>query len=126
MVSGWESVDEIDLKIIDILKRDGRKSFVEIGKELGLSEGAVRRRVKILQEKGVIKRFTVELNREYVINAVSFISFDKGGQTKELVEKISQIDSVDSVYEITGRFDAMALISAKNRIARLLKLLAYK
>ena len=114
MVSGWESVDEIDLKIIDILKRDGRKSFVEIGKELGLSEGAVRRRVKILQEKGVIKRFTVELNREYVINAVSFISFDKGGQTKELVEKISQIDSVDSVYEITGRFDAMALISAKN------------
>lgn len=114
MVSVWETLDEIDLKILEILKKDGRKPFVEIGKELGLSEGAVRRRVRILQERGIIKRFTIELNREYVINAVSFISFNKGEHSKGLVEKIAQIDAVESVYELTGRFDAMALISAKN------------
>jgi len=114
MAMSWDMLDDIDLKILEILKKDGRKPFVEIGKELGLSEGAVRRRIKILQEKGVIKRFTVELSRDYVINAITFISFDKGDMVKELVEKISSIPAVESVYELTGRYDAMAIISARS------------
>lgn len=107
-------MDEIDLKILEILKKDGRKPFVEIGKELGLSEGAVRRRIRILQERGVIKRFTVELSKDYVINAVTFISFEKGNLVKDLVDRLASLPSIESVYELTGRFDAMVMISAKN------------
>ena len=107
-------MDEIDLKILEILKKDGRKPFVEIGKELGLSEGAVRRRIRLLQERGVIKRFTVELSKDYVINAVTFISFEKGNLVKDLVDRIASLPSIESVYELTGRFDAMVMISAKN------------
>ena len=114
MRSSWEFLDEVDLKIIDILKKNGRKPFVEIGKELGLSEGAVRRRIRILQERGVIKRFTVELSKDYVINAVTFLSFEGGDLARDLVEKISNIPSVEAVYELTGRFDAMVIISAKS------------
>jgi len=111
---GWEFLDEIDLKILEILKKDGRKPFVEIGKELGLSEGAVRRRIRLLQERGVIKRFTVELSKDYVINAVTFISFEKGNLVKDLVDRLASLPSIESVYELTGRFDAMVMISAKN------------
>ncbi len=107
-------MDEIDLKILEILKKDGRKPFVEIGKELGLSEGAVRRRIRLLQERGVIKRFTVELSKDYVINAVTFISFEKGNLVKDLVDRLASLPSIESVYELTGRFDAMVMISAKN------------
>jgi len=114
MRAGWEFLDEIDLKILEILKKDGRKPFVEIGKELGLSEGAVRRRIRLLQERGVIKRFTVELSKDYVINAVTFISFEKGNLVKDLVDRIASLPSIESVYELTGRFDAMVMISAKN------------
>ncbi|MGA8484284.1 MAG: AsnC family protein, partial [Nitrososphaeraceae archaeon] len=47
MVSESNSLD-LDQKILDILKNDSRKSFVDIGKEIGLSESAVRRRVRNL------------------------------------------------------------------------------
>ncbi|MEM2255054.1 MAG: AsnC family protein, partial [Candidatus Bathyarchaeia archaeon] len=39
-------VDEIDRKIIQILKQNGRATYGEIGKAVGLSEGAVRKRIK--------------------------------------------------------------------------------
>ena len=103
---------EIDLKILEILKKDGRKPFVEIGKELGLSEGAVRRRIRLLQERGVIKKFTVEVNRGYGIGAVTFIQFDQGSSPKQIVENITKVTGVEKVYELTGRFDAIVILSA--------------
>ena len=54
------SLDKIDEKIINILKTDSRKAFVEIAPEVGLSESAVRRRVKNLVGSGTIKKFTIE------------------------------------------------------------------
>ena len=62
MEAYWRALDDVDLRIIDLLKQNSRMSFIEIGKRVGLSEGAVRRRVKLLVEKGVIKRFTIELS----------------------------------------------------------------
>lgn len=114
MTSKWASLDSVDLKILEILKKDGRKPFVEIGKALGLSEGAVRRRVKVMQEKGIIKRFTVELDKEMAVNALSFIFFEKGEHARDLPKKIAEIESVETVYELTGRIDAVAVISARS------------
>lgn len=50
-----ENLNTIDEKIIRILKNDSRKSFVEIANDIGMSESAVRRRVKNMQDIGVIK-----------------------------------------------------------------------
>jgi DNA-binding Lrp family transcriptional regulator len=66
------ALDPVDLKIIELLKKDGRMPFVELGKRVGLSEAAVRRRVKILQERGIIKRFTVEVDEGFQVSAVIF------------------------------------------------------
>ena len=59
MSSDLNSIDE---KIINILQADSRKPFVEIAKQIGLSESAVRRRVKNLLDSKAIKKFTIELN----------------------------------------------------------------
>ncbi len=114
MSSMWGTLDEIDVKIIEILKKDGRKPFVDIGKALGLSEGAVRRRVKLMQEKGIIKRFTIELSKDFIVNAISFIYFEKGERSKDTLQKIAEMENIETVYELTGRIDAVALISARN------------
>lgn len=114
MSSKLGTLDEVDLKILEILKKDGRKPFVDIGKALGLSEGAVRRRVKLMQEKGVIERFTIELSKDFVVNAISFIYFEKGERSKDTLQKIAEMENVETIYELTGRIDAVALISAKN------------
>ncbi|MGB8027917.1 MAG: AsnC family transcriptional regulator, partial [Nitrososphaeraceae archaeon] len=54
--------NEFDQRILEILRVDSRKSFVDIGKELGLSESAIRRRIKNLIDNGTISRFTIEEN----------------------------------------------------------------
>lgn len=55
-------VDTIDLKIIDCLKLNARSSFVEIGKQVGLSPSSVRERVQKLEENEVITGYQVQLN----------------------------------------------------------------
>ena len=54
-------LDSVDEKIVRILQTDSRRPFVEIAAEIGLSESAVRRRVKNMAKTGVITQFTIEL-----------------------------------------------------------------
>lgn len=104
-------LDEVDKKIIEILKQDARKNYTELAKQLNLSEGAVRRRVKNLVDRGVIKGFTILVEKDYGVKAVTFISINPATPTPEVADKLIKIDGVEEVYEITGQRDIMALIT---------------
>jgi len=56
---GEEGIDDRDKKIIEIMMQNSKIPFTQIGKELGISEAAVRRRIKKLEMMGVIKKFTI-------------------------------------------------------------------
>src|SRR3712207_3912760 len=68
------STDQIDERIIRILQEDSRRAFVDIANEIGLSESAVRRRVKNLVDREIIKRFTIELGASDKTSAITLIS----------------------------------------------------
>ena len=104
--------DKIDEKIIDFLSKDSRESFVDIGKKLKLSESAVRRRVKNLVDKGIIKRFTVEVGDSNNTSAIVLISVDSAMDTSKVSSKLAKLDGIKTVYEITGQYDITAIISA--------------
>ena len=104
--------DKVDEKIIEFLKEDSRKSFVDIGKELKLSESAVRRRVKQLVDKGTIKKFTLELGEENATSAIVLVSVDSATDTSKVSIKLAKLDGVKTVYEITGQYDITTIISA--------------
>ena len=106
--------DKIDEKIINFLKEDSRESFVDIGKKLKLSESAVRRRVKNLVDSGTIKRFTVEVGEENATSAIVLISVDSATDTSKVSEKLAKLEGVKTVYEITGQYDIITIISATN------------
>ena len=106
--------DKIDEKIINFLKEDSRESFVDIGKKLKLSESAVRRRVKNLVDSGTIKRFTVEIGEENATSAIVLISVDSAIDTAKVSEKLAKLEGVKTVYEITGQYDIITIISATN------------
>lgn len=110
-------IDEIDRKIIEMLREDARRNYTEVGKALGLSEGAVRRRVKNLMDKGVIKGFTVVLSKDYGVKAVTFISVHPSVPTPEVADKLIKLEGVDEVYEITGTRDVMAIITVPSMSA---------
>jgi len=106
------SLDKIDEKIINILKTDSRKPFVEIAQEVGLSESAVRRRVKNLLDNGTIKRFTIEMGVSNKTSAITLISVSPSTDTSKVSEKLKSLKGVDIVYEITGQYDIVAVVSA--------------
>jgi Lrp/AsnC family transcriptional regulator, regulator for asnA, asnC and gidA len=67
-------MDPIDARIVKILQADSRKPFVEIATQIGLSESAVRRRVKNLTRRAIIKKFTVEISSGDTTSAITLIS----------------------------------------------------
>lgn len=102
---------DIDREIISALKRNSRQSFSSIGKRLGLSEGAIRKRVLNLTGRGTIRRFTIDTVD--TINAVIGIKTNSAVPTKEIVNKIKKQDILN-IYETTGRFDIVCIIAAES------------
>ncbi|MDW0121645.1 MAG: HTH-type transcriptional regulator LysM [Nitrososphaeraceae archaeon] len=105
-------VDETDEKIIRILQADSRKAFVEIASEIGLSESAVRRRVKNLVDRMIITRFTIELGATDKTSAITLISVSSTADTSAVSNQLMNLNGVKVVYEITGQYDIAAIIAA--------------
>jgi Lrp/AsnC family transcriptional regulator, regulator for asnA, asnC and gidA len=105
-------VDESDEKIIRILQTDSRRAFVEIANEIGLSESAVRRRVKKLVDRMIIKRFTIELGASDKTSAITLISVASTADTSAVSSQLMNLNGVKVVYEITGQYDIAAIIAA--------------
>jgi DNA-binding Lrp family transcriptional regulator len=108
------AMDEIDEKLINLLKENSRASYIELAEKVGLSEAAVRRRVKILVEKGIIKKFTIQIGMEQGANALTLIAVSPSIPTTKVSERLKSIKGVQTVYEITGQYDVAALLSAPN------------
>ena len=106
--------DKIDEKIIEFLRDDSRESFVDIGKKLKLSESAVRRRVKNLVSNGTIKKFTVEIGDLNSTSAIVLISVDSSIDTSKVSSKLTKLQGVKTVYEITGQYDITVIIRGPN------------
>ena len=104
--------DSTDEKIMQLLREDSRKSFVAIGVQIGLSESAVRRRVKNLMESGLIRRFTIEIGTTNKTSAITFISVESRIETEIVCSKLRELEGVEIIYEITGQYDIAVVITA--------------
>ena len=113
MSNGLNSIDE---KILGILQADSRKPFVDIATEIGLSESAVRRRVKNLLDSETIKRFTIELNTKNRTSAITLISVASTADSSAVSKDLMNLKGVEIIYEITGQYDIAAIISASSVI----------
>jgi DNA-binding Lrp family transcriptional regulator len=105
-------LDKIDQQIIDVLKENSRLTYSAIGKKIGLSEVAIRKRIKNLISNGVIKKFTVEINMSQRANAIVLISVNPSVSTSFISEKLCKIEGVKDVHEITGQYDIFVNVSA--------------
>lgn len=106
--------DSVDDEILRILRDDSRESFVDIGKKLKLSESAVRRRVKNLTDAQIIKKFTIEIGEQNSTKAIVLISVESSIDTSKVSARLTKLDGVKTVYEITGQYDIAVIISSPN------------
>ena len=100
-------LDEVSKKIIEQLQKDGRKSYAEIGKVVGLSEAAVRQRVQKLTESGVMQIVAVTDPLRLGFSRQAMIGIKCTGDVSEIAEALSQISSIDYVVLTAGSFDIM-------------------
>jgi len=107
-------MDLTDREIIKILKNDGRATYSYIGKKVGLSEGAVRKRIKALIDSGVIRRFTVKVGLTEGAEAITLLSVSPSFPTSDVSKMLEQFPNVETVYEITGQYDIAVIISGLN------------
>ncbi|MBN1109786.1 MAG: Lrp/AsnC family transcriptional regulator [Methanomassiliicoccales archaeon] len=102
-------IDHLDDKIIEILKKDSRRPFVEIANELEVSEGTIRSRVKKLLEEKIIQAFTIKTSSKNV-KALVEVKIDVNVNTSEIADQIASFEGVSEVYEVTGEEDIVAII----------------
>jgi len=106
-----EKMDEKDKQIIKILKDDGRAGYGDIGSQIGLSEGAVRKRIKTLTDENVIRKFTVKVGVGEGAQAITLLATNPAYPTQEVSKKIQETPNVETIYEVTGEYDIVAVIS---------------
>jgi len=107
-------VDEIDERIMRLLEENSRMTYVEIGRTVGLSEGAVRNRVQALVSEGVIKRFTIEKSSTHGLRALTMIAVNPGTPTYEVSKMVNQLAGVERIYEVTGEYDIVMVSSGSS------------
>ena len=107
-------MDDLDEKILEILRENGRASYINIAKKIELSEGAVRKRIRVMVESGVISKFTVQLGFAKGARAVILLSVNPQLPTSAVSQNLKKIVGVDSVYEVTGQYDVAVIVSTLN------------
>ena len=103
--------DKTDENILEFLRNDSRESFVEIGKKLKLSESAIRHRVKNMVDNGAITKFTVEEGGGQP-EALVLVSADSSIDTSKVSLKLTKLNGIKKIYEITGQYDICVIVQA--------------
>lgn len=101
-------LDDVSKGIIEQLQEDGRRSYAEIGKAVGLSEAAVRQRVQKLQEAGVMQVVAVTDPMQLGFYRQAMVGIRVSGDTTRVAEQLGAMPSVDYVVLTAGSFDILA------------------
>jgi DNA-binding Lrp family transcriptional regulator len=102
------TVDDLDRRILRLLREDGRATNRAMGQRLGLTEGAIRRRVAQLSEQGVLLRYTI-IARPLGPDGLVLIRC-RPGATEQVVGRMRQI--ADDLFETSGEYDLAASVAA--------------
>jgi Lrp/AsnC family leucine-responsive transcriptional regulator len=106
---GFHALDRVDCSILHALQKNGRGSFAEIGKAIGLSATSVSERVRRLEQEGVIEGYSVRLSAAklgYPVTA--FILARPNGPDARFVKVAGERPEILACHRVTGEFSFIA------------------
>ena len=110
-------MDMVDLKIINELKDNGRATSSEISKKVNLSIPAVAERIRKMEERGIIEKYTVKVNRESLelnLLAFIFVNIDNTENIDNFRQSIIKEDLVLECHHIAGEYDYLLKVLVKD------------
>ena len=102
-----DSIDKKDLLLLKALKANARASLVSLARDIDLSRSATHDRITKLEEAGVIKRYTIDIDDSAlpIIRAFLTVKFLPNAAPKGIVKPIHEIDGVKAAHCVTGDID---------------------
>ncbi|MEW5829074.1 MAG: Lrp/AsnC family transcriptional regulator [Chloroflexota bacterium] len=121
-----ESLDQIDLKILEALRQDGRTPFAQIAEQLNVSAGMIRIRYARLVDMGYLKVIAITNPLRMGFQAMAMIGIRTEGRLMlQVAGQVAALDEVVYLVVTSGRYDLMAEVSCKDK-ADLLRFITEK
>ena len=102
-------VDDLDLKLLSELKKDGNISIPFLAKKLDINASVLYSRIKRLIKKKMIKKFTIDIDETQLgFGVKAYVGINRDPKFKTIIhENLLKIAEIDRIIEVTGRFDLM-------------------
>jgi len=114
-MGAFERIDRTDAGILDLLQRDGRESYAEVGQAVGMSGPSVHERVKKLEARGVIRGYSAVLDPTllgYGVLAFIFIKQVPGTISTDMTSDFVEIDEIEECHHLAGEADYLLKVRA--------------
>lgn len=109
-------LDDLDSKVLSTLLVAGRRSWAELANEIGLSAPATAERVRKLEERGIIKGYTVVLDAEalgYPLTAFVAVTLDRPEHRKDFLAGLEKLAEVQECHHVAGDDDYILKVRTK-------------
>jgi Lrp/AsnC family transcriptional regulator for asnA, asnC and gidA len=109
-------LDDIDKEIISLLQYDGRLPFTQVASSVGITEGAVRRRVKRLIDQGTLQIVGIVEPQDLGWNEAAMIGITvQTNRIAEVANEIAKLPEVSYLFQAAGEFDFFAEVFCRDR-----------
>ena len=110
------SIDEKDKRILELLRKDGRMTYSDIGAEVELSRVAVAARIKSLEEKGIIRGYTAIVDPVSLSKMATYVvNFDiKPDHFEDVKEQLAALPEMVSLMQTSGTCHLMGICISKD------------
>jgi Lrp/AsnC family leucine-responsive transcriptional regulator len=107
-MGAYERIDETDARILELLQRDGRESYADVGQAVGMSGPSAHERVKKLESRGIIRGYSAIVDPTmvgYGVLAFIFIKQVPGTIATDLTGDFVEIDEIEECHHLAGEAD---------------------
>lgn len=108
--------DELDRRLIALLRQDGRASLAKLADILKVSRGTVQNRLDRMVDNGTISNFTIRVRADYDDNAIHSIMLIEvvGKSTNQVIRQLRGIAAIQTLHTTNGNWDIVASITTDN------------
>ncbi|TFH12968.1 Lrp/AsnC family transcriptional regulator [Candidatus Bathyarchaeota archaeon] len=110
------NLDEIDIKLLEVLQENCKLNFTQIGNELDIAESTVRYRIERLEKRGIITNYIALINPRMVgltITAIMMIKLNPQ-MIKEISPKLASFKELRHLFRTTGQYDMVSVVNARD------------
>jgi Lrp/AsnC family transcriptional regulator, leucine-responsive regulatory protein len=114
---GADRLNTNDARILEILQRDGRRPYADLGAEVGMSGPSAHERVKKLEARGAIRGYAAIVDPAAVglgILAFTWITQAPGTAATDLTDDLAAIPEIEECHHITGEADYLIKVRARD------------